>query len=359
MTWQSALRRWPTYRYSHSTDAMEIDEKYMRRALRIARNGLMWALPNPMVGAVIVGADGRILGEGFHRRCGEAHAEVNALAAVKDKDALLDSTMYVTLEPCCHTGRTGPCAQRIIEAGIPRVVVGMRDPFAKVNGRGIELLQEAGVDVVCGVLEHECRQSNIMFITAHTLHRPYIVLKWAQSSDGYMDVKRAPGEPAAQISTPLSQQLVHRLRAVSDAVLFGSGTILSDNPEGTNRLWAGPSPQPVILDRRGLIKGNYKMLQRDPIIIRDDKPLQEIMTDLYEMGIVLLTVEAGPTLLQSFLQQRMWDVARVETSPDVFGEYGDKEAPVIFDKEPDMVVNVEGNHIKYYLENPLLDVKNL
>lgn len=338
---------------------MEIDEKYMRRALRIARNGVMWALPNPMVGAVIVGADGRILGEGFHRRCGEAHAEVNALAAVKDKNALLDSTMYVTLEPCCHTGRTGPCTQRIIEAGIPRVVVGMRDPFAQVNGHGIELLQEAGVDVVCGVLEHECRQSNIMFLTAHTLQRPYIVLKWAQSSDGYMDIKRGPGESASQISTPLSRQFVHRARGVADAVLFGSGTILADNPEGTNRLWSGPSPRPVILDRRGRVQGDYKIFKHDPIIIRDDKPLQEIMYDLYKMGIVFLLVEAGPTLLQSFLQQRMWDLARVETSPDVYGEYGNMKAPVIFNKEPAKEIYVEGNHIKFYLENPLLDVKNL
>lgn len=331
----------------------------MRRALRIARNGDMWALPNPMVGAVIVGADGRILGEGYHRRCGEAHAEVNALAAVADKKVLIDSTMYVTLEPCCHTGRTGPCTQRIIEAGIPRVVVGMRDPFAKVNGHGIELLQEAGIDVVSGVLEHECRQTNIMFLTAHTLHRPYIMLKWAQSADGYMDVKRSPGEPPAQISTPLTRQFVHRLRATVDAVLFGSGTVLADNPEGTNRMWAGPSPRPVILDRHGRVQGDYKLLKRDPIIIRDDKPLAEIMTDLYDMGIVYLLVEAGPTLLESFLQQQMWDVARVETSPDIFGEYGDKKAPVIFNKDIAKILNVEGNNIKYYVNNPLIDVKNL
>ncbi len=338
---------------------MEINEKYMKRALRIARNGELWTLPNPMVGAVIVGADGRILGEGYHCRCGEAHAEVNAINSVSDKNALIDSTMYVTLEPCCHTGRTGPCTQRIIEAGIPRVVVGMRDPFAKVNGHGIELLQEAGVDVVCGVLEHECRQLNVMFLTAHTLHRPFIMLKWAQSGDGYMDVKRGPGEPAAQISTPLSRIFAHRFRAKADAVMFGSGTVLSDDPEGTNRYWAGPSPRPVVIDHRGRIQGNYKVIKRDGIIVRDNKSLAEIMTDQYEQGIIMLLVEAGPTLLESFLQQRLWDVARVETCPDVFGEYGNMKAPVIFNKEPVRMVNIEGNNIKYYVENPFVDVKNL
>ncbi|MDE6556831.1 MAG: bifunctional diaminohydroxyphosphoribosylaminopyrimidine deaminase/5-amino-6-(5-phosphoribosylamino)uracil reductase RibD, partial [Duncaniella sp.] len=192
---------------------MEVNPLFMQRALELAKNGALDASPNPMVGAVIVDAGGKIIGEGWHRRCGEGHAEVNAIASVADESLLKDSTIYVTLEPCSHYGKTPPCADLIISKGIPRVVVGCLDPFPEVSGRGIARLREAGIEVVTGVLEEECRKLNEKFITAHTLQRPFITLKWAESADGYLD---------ARISTPFTRMLAHKLRATSDAILVGS-----------------------------------------------------------------------------------------------------------------------------------------
>ena len=219
-----------------------IDEKYMRRALELARHGELDASPNPMVGAVIVAPDGRIIGEGWHRRHGEGHAEVNAVASVADPSMLRDATMYVTLEPCSHYGKTPPCASLIIEKGIPRVVVGCLDPFEKVSGRGVNMLREAGVEVVTGCMEAECVALNRKFMTAHRLRRPYITLKWAESADGYID---------GHISTPVTSMLVHKLRATHDAILVGSGTVLADRPRLDTRYFVGRSPLRVILDRRG------------------------------------------------------------------------------------------------------------
>ena len=192
---------------------MNIEEKYMRRALELARHGLGNTSPNPMVGAVIVDNSGRIIGEGYHRRCGEGHAEVNAIASVADADrgALRDATMYVTLEPCSHYGKTPPCAKLIIDTGIPRVVVGAGDPFKEVAGRGIRMMREAGIEVAEGIMAAESRALNRRFMTAHEQQRPFVTLKWARSADGFMDSDRADGQPA-KFSTPLTAMLVHRLR---------------------------------------------------------------------------------------------------------------------------------------------------
>lgn len=312
---------------------MVIGEKYMRRALQLAANGLLDASPNPMVGAVIVSPDGRIIGEGWHRKCGEGHAEVNAVASVKNPEELETATMYVTLEPCSHWGRTPPCAQLIIDRRIPRVVVGCLDPFVKVAGRGVRMLREAGVEVVTGCLEKECKELNRRFMTAHTQGRPFITLKWAESKDGYMD---------ARISTPLSAVAVHKLRAMHDAILVGSGTWIADNPSLTTRLYAGKSPVRVILDRRGRISDAD--VDEDIMIFRDYNDLGEVMKTLYERGISSLLVEGGAAVLTSFIEAGLWDDIRIERGCQDTG--GQVKAPgVPRDGEMVSTENIDGNII--------------
>ena len=317
---------------------MEISDKYMRRALQLARNGELDASPNPMVGAVIVGPSGEIIGEGWHRRCGEGHAEVNAVASVQDKKMLADSTMYVTLEPCSHYGKTPPCAELIIRMGIPRVVVGCLDPFEKVSGRGIKLLRDAGVEVVSGILEKECCDLNRKFMTAHRQSRPYITLKWAQSSDGYIDGK---------ISTKLTSTLVHKLRAVNDAILVGSGTVLVDNPILDTRYYAGKSPIKVVFDRRGRIVGNARIYSSESasvILLSDYRTLDDAMSQLYKHGITSVLVEGGRMVLQSFINENLWDEVRVEIGNKPIN--GNVKAPV-FNGELDIADSfvVDGNRI--------------
>ena len=207
------------------------EEKYMQRCIELARNGLCNVSPNPMVGAVIV-HNGRIIGEGYHIRCGQAHAEVNAIRSVKDQTLLKHSTIYVSLEPCSHYGKTPPCADLIIEKQIPRIVIGCQDPFSEVAGRGIQKLRNAGREVIVGVLEKECRDLIRRFITFNTLRRPYIILKWAESSDGFIDINRSEGHPV-MLSTSLTSMLVHKKRSESDAIMVGSRTALLDNPSLT------------------------------------------------------------------------------------------------------------------------------
>lgn len=308
---------------------MLIDEKYMKRALELARNGELDASPNPMVGAVIVDDAGRIIGEGWHRRCGEGHAEVNAVASVKDKSLLKDSTMYVTLEPCSHYGKTPPCAELIVRMGIPRVVVGTLDPFAKVSGRGVARLEEAGVEVVAGVLEKECRELNCKFMTAHRLHRPYVMLKWARSADGFID---------GHISTPLTSVAVHKLRATYDAILIGSGTALADNPTLTTRNYAGKSPLKVVLDRRRRLNGDMELLKSgDTLVMSDYGSLSEAMSELYKRNVTSVLVEGGAEVLKSFLDEDLWDEIRVEVSPENIN--GKVKAPALPSTE--IIPNIE------------------
>ena len=216
---------------------MTTDQLYMRRCLQLASNGRQNAKPNPMVGAVIVAADGRIIGEGYHVRCGEGHAEVNAFASVRPEDEplLKDATIYVSLEPCSHYGKTPPCADLIVRKGVKRCVVGCVDPFAKVHGRGIQKLRDAGIEVTVGVLEEECRRLNRRFITFNEKRRPFVTLKWAQTADGYMDDHFRP----LAISTPYTRMLVHKLRAEADAILVGRVTAERDQPRLDVRHWSG------------------------------------------------------------------------------------------------------------------------
>lgn len=222
------------------------DEMYMRRCLQLAVCGRRNASPNPMVGAVIV-ARGRIIGEGYHVRCGEGHAEVNAFASVAPDDERLlpEATMYVSLEPCAHYGKTPPCADLIVRKGVRRVVVGCVDTFAKVSGRGIEKLRASGIDVTVGVLESECRSLNRVFFTFNSLRRPFVTLKWAQSADGYIDDRFRQ----AAFSTPFTRMLVHKLRARHDAILIGSVTDRRDNARLNVRHWAGKDPLRIVIDR--------------------------------------------------------------------------------------------------------------
>lgn len=289
----------------------------MFRALELARMGAGHVSPNPMVGAVIVAPDGRIIGEGFHRRYGEAHAEVNAFNSVKDADMHLipDSTIYVTLEPCSHWGKTPPCAKLLCDRGIGRAVVAITDPNPKVAGRGIAMMRSAGITVETGMLADRARETNIRFLTAQTLHRPWIILKWAETADGRM---ASPSGKPIPISTPVTSVLMHRERSMCDAILVGTGTLLADNPALTNRLWPGNSPRPVVFDsprlRQPYVAQSLRVFKRDPIILGPSLPLEENMHRLFkEYGVTSLMVEGGRTILDSFLNTGLYDRIRRET----------------------------------------------
>jgi diaminohydroxyphosphoribosylaminopyrimidine deaminase/5-amino-6-(5-phosphoribosylamino)uracil reductase len=280
--------------------SMNPEEKYMRRCLQLAAFGKGFTAPNPLVGAVIV-RQGKIIGEGFHRKYGEMHAEVNAIASVKNDDLLKDSTLYVNLEPCSHHGKTPPCAKLIIEKQIPKVVVGQTDPFPKVSGRGIKMLREAGVEVVCGILEEECKALNKRYLTYILEHRPYIILKWAQSSDGFIDRFREEndGQVPVKFSNVFTWMLAHKLRAEEAAILIGKRTELLDKPQLNVRYWHGNDPVKIIADSK--------------------KPLPSLVNDLYDANIQSLIVEGGAKVLKSFLDENLWDEIRIEVAPFSLG----------------------------------------
>lgn len=290
----------------------------MYRCIQLAKCGEAGAPPNPMVGAVVV-CNGRIIGEGFHRRCGGPHAEVNAINSVTDKRLLSQSTIYVSLEPCAHYGKTPPCADLIIQSKIPRVVIGCTDPFAKVNGLGIKKLQDAGCEVKVGVLESECLELNHQFFTFHQKHRPWIILKWAQSKDGFIGACDTTNR--IQFSNALTQTLVHRLRARSGAILVGTRTAILDNPTLTTRYWTGANPLRLTIDRKGCLPENLHLLDGStPTVIYTQESIEEILNDLYNRNIQSLIVEGGTCLLQSFIDAGLWDEARIETSPICIGQ---------------------------------------
>ncbi|MBR5726547.1 MAG: bifunctional diaminohydroxyphosphoribosylaminopyrimidine deaminase/5-amino-6-(5-phosphoribosylamino)uracil reductase RibD [Muribaculaceae bacterium] len=341
---------------------MLIDEKYMRRALQLARLGAGHTSPNPMVGAVIVAPDGTIIGEGWHRKCGEGHAEVNAVAMVADAGLLKDSTIYVTLEPCSHYGKTPPCARLIIERGIPCVVVGCLDPFPKVAGRGVAMLREAGIEVEVGLLEQECRTLNERFMTAHTTERPWVQLKWAQTADGYIALPPQAGENPLHMSTPVTMRLMHRQRALCDAIVIGANTASIDNPALTTRYWPGRSPLRVVLSRELSIPDNLKLLNDGlPTIIyngmrsgiegaveyvkMDTANPQSWLEDLYRRGVTSVMVEGGTQVLQQMIDAQAWDEARVEVSSRRVGQ--GVAAPAIEGRITARYL-IDGNGITYY-----------
>lgn len=318
---------------------MIVDTKYMYRCIQLAQKGKGVVSPNPMVGAVLVHND-KIIGEGYHRIYGGAHAEVNAISSVKDKSLLEDSTLYVSLEPCSHYGKTPPCAQLIIDSKIPRVVIGCLDPFSKVSGRGVEMLQKAGVKTKVGILEKECYSLNKEFNKAQTEKRPYIYLKWAQSKDGFMDkIRSSSNDKPAAISNDFTRMLVHKFRAETDAIMVATNTVLTDNPSLTTRLWYGENPIRIILDRSLKISSDFQVYDQtvqtivfteneniptlkngvEYICVKfDENLLQKTFSTLQSKGINSVMIEGGSMFLQSVIDAGFWDEAIVEIGDEEF-----------------------------------------
>ena len=345
---------------------MTKDEKYIARCIQLAQNGLCNAAPNPMVGAVIVHND-TIIGEGYHIRCGEPHAEVNAIRSVKDERLLKESTIYVSLEPCSHYGKTPPCADLIINKGIPKVVVGCMDPFSLVAGKGIRKMRDAGIEVTVGVLEKECQKLIRRFVTFNTLHRPFITLKWAESADGFIDLHRSGGHPYI-FSSPLSSMLVHKRRAEHSAILVGRKTALLDNPSLTTRSWYGKNPVRMVIDKDlslpphlSLFDGSaptivFTSKQETPIlplveyIVLDFKKdiLPQMMEVLYQRKFQSLMVEGGSILLQSLIDGGYWDEAFIEQSDKRLLD--GVTAPVLPRKYDSLTLHLFGKDIRYVLK---------
>lgn len=340
------------------------EELYMRRCFQLALNGKNHAAPNPTVGAVIVYQD-RIIGEGYHACCGEAHAEVNAINSVKDQNLLKESTIYVSLEPCSHYGKTPPCADLIISKEIPRVVIGCQDPFSKVAGRGIKKLRDAGIEVAVGVLEKEAKELIKPFITFNTLKRPYILLKWAESADGYLDIKRDSGHPV-KLSNPHSSILVHKQRAEYAAIMVGTNTARLDNPSLTTRFWEGKNPIRIVLDKNlnlsetlqlfdgstptlviNSIKNEIVSTNLEYIKIDFSKEvLEQIFNILYTKKIQSLMVEGGRELLESFITANYWDEIVIEESEKIIND--GVKAPNLDSRDCKIEKHFDHNFLYFY-----------
>lgn len=316
---------------------MTIDEKYMARCIQLAKNGRCNVSPNPMVGAVIV-CDGKIIGEGYHIKYGGPHAEVNAINSVKEQQKLESSTIYVSLEPCSHYGKTPPCADLIISKKIPRVIIGCKDPFPLVSGRGIKKLTDAGVDVKWGVLEKKCLELNKKFILFNTQKRPYITLKWAQSADGFIDIERESGVPV-KISSDLTRMLVHKYRSENMAIMVGTNTAKLDDPTLTTRDWYGMNPTRIVIDRKlalpkelHLFDGKVNTIVFNSMEESDSNGLTlkkidfnsevipQILDILYNEKLESVIIEGGTILLQSFIDKDLWDEAFIEISDLVIND---------------------------------------
>ncbi len=319
------------------------DNKYSRRCIEIAKNGLGTTAPNPMVGAVVV-HNNKIIGEGFTSPYGGAHAEVNAINAVQDVALLKEATLYVTLEPCSHYGKTPPCADLIIEHGIKKVVIGLLDPHEKVAGQGIQKLKNAGCEVIVGVLAAECEWHHKRFLTFHQKKRPYIILKWAQTLDGFIapeDTKRKENPEPFWITNSYSRQKVHQLRAEEQAILVGTNTVLKDNPKLDVRHWNGKNPFRVVLDKTLKIPSDYHVLDnKTPTLILTEiadatqyRPginykvigfttalAPQICQALWEHNITSVIIEGGAQTLQTFIDAHLWDEAYIFTGNTCFNK---------------------------------------
>ncbi len=310
---------------------MNIHKKYINRCIQLAKNGLGTTYPNPLVGSVIV-HNNKIIGEGWHYKSGESHAEVHAIQSVKDHSILQDATIYVSLEPCSHYGKTPPCCNLIIEKGIKRVIIGTIDPFSKVSGAGVQKLMNAGCDVTVGVLEKECQELNKRFFTFHNKKRPYIILKWAETTDGFIAPDSKDTREPVWITNLFAKQLVHKWRAEEQAILVGSTTVTQDNPKLTTRDWPGQHPTRIIIDRSDSITKDSAIYDKTSptIIITSEKYkkensnnliyevvstnkniIKEICTILYKHNIQSVIIEGGSYTIQSFIDKNLWDEARV------------------------------------------------
>ena len=310
----------------------------MQRALDLAKLGAGTVAPNPMVGAVIV-YDDKIIGEGYHMNYGEAHAEVNAFRTVNDPALLQESTMYVSLEPCSHYGKTPPCCDLIIQKKVKRVVVGCVDTYSEVSGTGIKALKQAGIDVTVGVLEKECMDLNRRFFTFHNKKRPYVILKWAQSADGFMDIDRTKGKKGVHwITQKETKALTHKWRHEEFGILVGRNTIINDNPELTCRAMMGISPHRFVIDpelkldygayhvgdrsvqtyiltnKQVHSEGKLKFVQPDSFEIKD------ILSKIHELKVLSLIIEGGKRTLEGFIESDLWDEARILTGAGEIGK---------------------------------------
>ncbi|MFH2096217.1 MAG: bifunctional diaminohydroxyphosphoribosylaminopyrimidine deaminase/5-amino-6-(5-phosphoribosylamino)uracil reductase RibD [Bacteroidota bacterium] len=319
---------------------MTADEKYMLRCLELAASGLGMVQPNPMVGCVIV-HNGRIIGEGWHRQFGGPHAEVNAVQSVADKSLLCESTLYVNLEPCAHQGKTPPCADMIASLKIPKLVAGTRDPHEKVAGKGFGLLRKAGVNIVEGVMEGSCRWLNRRFFSFHEKKRPFVILKWAQAKDGFVDIIRDENHPVRPtwITDHSARMLVHKWRSEEQAILVGTKTAQHDNPSLNVRDWKGKNPLRMVIDRRLVLSQDLSLFDGTvPTVVFTEIPAknkenikyvvvdfsqlnEEIISFLYDQNIQSVIIEGGPVLQQSFINAGLWDEARVFTGRMLF-EHG-------------------------------------
>lgn len=315
-------------------DLLITDEKYMRRCIQLAKNGMLNAQPNPMVGAVIV-YDEKIIGEGYHVRCGEGHAEVNACASVKPENEhlLKESTIYVSLEPCSHYGKTPPCADLLVSKGFKRCVIGCQDPFAKVQGRGIKKLKDVGIEVTVGVLEEECKALNKRFMTYHAQQRPFVTLKWAESADGFID---------GHISNAYTQMICHKRRAEHQAILIGRKTFEVDHPSLNVREWIGKSPKRYVVSSQPLkLSEGFHLIQSTDVV--------HILHQFYEDGIQTVLVEGGAELLQSFIDSGLWDECYVEKGVNTIN--GKIKAPVLSEVAKLKAINTAfGQPIEEYVK---------
>ncbi|MDR3094932.1 MAG: bifunctional diaminohydroxyphosphoribosylaminopyrimidine deaminase/5-amino-6-(5-phosphoribosylamino)uracil reductase RibD [Bacteroidales bacterium] len=314
-------------------------EAYMHRCLELARLGTGYTAPNPMVGCVIV-HEGRIIGEGWHRQYGEPHAEMNAIRSVQQKHLLPSSTLFVNLEPCAHVGKTPPCADKIIAERIPQVVTGSVDPNPLVAGKGVERLRNAGCHVTTGVLEEECSRLNVRFMTFHKQRRPYVLLKWAQTADGFIDVIRSNTFSARPtwITGEYERTLVHKWRSEESAILVGTNTALMDNPMLNLRQWTGKQPLRIVIDRTQRLPASLHLFDGSQSTLvfteKSVNPLSDvdyavvpfdnrlpfhILDELYSRNIASVLIEGGAQLLQTFIHAGLWDEARIFTSKMCFG----------------------------------------
>jgi diaminohydroxyphosphoribosylaminopyrimidine deaminase / 5-amino-6-(5-phosphoribosylamino)uracil reductase len=350
----------------------------MQRCLNLAEKAEGMVAPNPMVGAVLVFED-RIIGEGFHQKYGEAHAEVNCFKNVKKEDELLisSSTLYVSLEPCAHFGKTPPCADLIIDKKVKKVVVGCQDPFHAVKGKGIEKIRAAGIEVEMSSLESECRELNNTFFTFHTFHRPYIILKWAQSNDLRLDNQKPE---RLLISNAYTNRLVHQWRSKTMAILIGTNTALADNPQLTTRLWRGKNPIRLVVDMDLVLPKNLLLFNDDATTIvfnskqhslpedwdatsgdkgiyyyqvtEDVNLVHQMLNALYQLKIQSLMVEGGAYLLQSFIDEGVWDEARVITNKNLVVGEG-LPAPVLTNQQIQKLEEIFSDTIHHYFNTKI------
>jgi diaminohydroxyphosphoribosylaminopyrimidine deaminase/5-amino-6-(5-phosphoribosylamino)uracil reductase len=343
---------------------MNRDETYMLRCIDLALKGLPNVAPNPMVGAILV-YDDRVIGEGYHMQFGQPHAEVNCLNSVKDADLdfISQSTLYVSLEPCNHQGKTPPCTDLIIKNKIPRIVIGCKDPFEKVNGTGIQKLREAGIEVETGVLENKAIQLNKRFFTFHQQNRPYIILKWAQSKDGFI---AASHDKQTKISNAITDKLVHQWRSEESGIIVGTNTVIADNPKLTVRHVIGKNPTRVFFDRNLLIDPQSAILDGSaPTIIfnlivekneglnhyvklsNENYDLIEILKSLHSFGLMSILVEGGSKLLQSLIDNNIWDEARVITNTELH-LFSGIASPVLKDAFQGELLSIKKDSIAFY-----------